>query len=73
MHEGASGYIVRRRGMATDAPLAVGQKLTVVSVTCGEKQVINPDANTMIRSKIPLFAKAPGWESETAEISTPKG
>lgn len=72
MHEGASGYIVRRRGMATDAPLAVGQKLTVVSVTCGEKQVINPDANTMIRSKIPLFAKAPGWESETAEISTPK-
>ena len=73
MHEGASGYIVRRRGMATDAPLAVGQKLTVVSVTCGEKQVINPDANTMIRSEIPLFAKAPGWESETAEISTPKG
>lgn len=73
MHEGASGYIVRRRGMATDAPLAERQKLTVVSVTCGEKQVINPDANTMIRSKIPLFAKAPGWESETAEISTPKG
>ena len=73
MHAGASGYIVRRRGMATDAPLAEGQKLTVVSVTCGEKQVINPDANTMIRSKIPLFAKAPGWESETAEISTPKG
>lgn len=72
MHEGASGYIVRRRGMATDAPFAVGQKLTVVSVTCGEKQVINPDANTMIRSKIPLFAKAPGWEAETAEISTPK-
>lgn len=72
MHEGASGYIVRRRGIATDTPLAVGQKLTVVSVICGEKQVINPDANTMIRSKIPLFAKAPGWESETAEISTPK-
>ena len=69
MHEGASGYIVRRRGMATDAPLAAGQKLTVVSVICGEKQVINPDANTMIRSKIPLFAKAPGWESETAEIA----
>ena len=61
MHEGASGYIVRRRGMATDTPLAVGQKLTVVSVICGEKQVINPDASTMIRSKIPLFAKAPGW------------
>lgn len=60
MHEGASGYIVRRRGMATDTPLAVGQKLTVVSVICGEKQVINPDASTMIRSKIPLFAKAPG-------------
>ena len=58
MHEGASGYIVRRRGMATDTPLAVGQKLTVVSVICGEKQVINPDASTMIRSKIPLFAKA---------------
>ena len=73
MHEGASGYIVRRRGIATDTPLAVGQKLTVVSVICGEKQVINPDASTMIRSKIPLFAKAPGWESETAEISNPKG
>ena len=73
MHEGASGYIVRRRGMATDTPLAVGQKLTVVSVIYGEKQVINPDASTMIRSKIPLFAKAPGWESETAEISNPKG
>ena len=38
---GASGYIVRRRGMATDAPLASGQKLTVVSVKCGEKKVIN--------------------------------
>ena len=44
-----------------------------MSVICGEKQVINPDASTMIRSKIPLFAKAPGWESETAEISNPKG
>ncbi|WP_340509708.1 hypothetical protein [Bifidobacterium longum] len=69
MAEGNAGYIVRRRGMATDAPLAAGQKLTVVSVICGEKQVINPDANTMIRSKIPLFAKAPGWESETAVIA----
>lgn len=69
MHEGASGYIVRRRGMATDAPLASGQKLTVVSVKCGEKKVINPDANTMIRSQIPLFAQAPGWESETAVLT----
>ena len=69
MHEGAKGYIVRRRGMATDAALAAGQKLTVVSVSCGEKTVINPDANTMIRSNIPLFACAPGWESETAEIA----
>lgn len=69
MHEGASGYIVRRRGMATDAPLASGQKLTVVSVKCGEKKVINPDANTMIRSQIPLFAQAPGWESETAVLA----
>ena len=34
----------------------------------GEKKVLNPDANTMIRSAIPLFAQAPGWESETAEI-----
>ena len=48
MHEGASGYIVRRRG---------------------EKKVINPDANTMIRSQIPLFAQAPGWESETAVLA----
>ena len=69
MHEGASGYIVRRRGMATDAPLTPGQKLTVVSVKCGEKKVINPDANTMIRSQIPLFAQAPGWESETAVLT----
>lgn len=69
MNEGASGYIVRRRGMATDAPLASGQKLTVVSVKCGEKKVINPDANTMIRSQIPLFAQAPGWESETAVLT----
>jgi len=69
MAEGSSGFIVRRRGMATDAPLAAGQKLTVVSVKCGEKKVLNPDANTMIRSTIPLFAQAPGWESETAEIA----
>ena len=69
MHAGASGYIVRRRGMATDAPLASGQQLTVVSVKCGEKKVINPDANTMIRSQIPLFAQAPGWESETAVLA----
>ena len=59
MHEGASGYIVRRRGMATDAPLASGQKLTVVSVKCGEKKVINPDANTMIRSQIPRSLRLP--------------
>ena len=69
MAEGSSGFIVRRRGMATDAALAAGQKLTVVSVKCGEKKVLNPDANTMIRSAIPLFAQAPGWESETAEIA----
>ncbi len=69
MAEGNSGFIVRRRGMATDAALAAGQKLTVVSVKCGEKKVLNPDANTMIRSAIPLFAQAPGWESETAEIA----
>ncbi len=69
MAEGNSGFIVRRRGMATDAALAAGQKLTVVSVKCGEKKVLNPDANTMIRSTIPLFAQAPGWESETAEIA----
>lgn len=69
MHEGAEGFIVRRRGMATDAPLEAGQKLTVVAVIAGEKHVINPDANTMIRSNIPLFAKAPGWESETAELT----
>ena len=36
----------------------------------GEKKVLNPDANTMIRSAIPLFAQAPGWESETAEIAS---
>ena len=48
---------------------ASGQKLTVVSVKCGEKKVINPDANTMIRSQIPLFAQAPGWESETAVLT----
>lgn len=52
MAEGNSGFIVRRRGMATDAALAAGQKLTVVSVKCGEKKVLNPDANTMIRSTI---------------------
>lgn len=69
LHEGAEGFIVRRRGMATDAPLEAGQKLTVVAVIAGEKHVINPDANTMIRSNIPLFAKAPGWESETAELT----
>lgn len=68
MAEGNEGFVVRRRGMATDAAFAPGQKLTVVAVICGEKRVINPDANTMIRSTIPLFAKAPGWESETAEI-----
>ena len=39
MAEGSSGFIVRRRGMATDAPLAAEQKLTVVSVKCGEKKV----------------------------------
>ena len=55
--------------MATDAPLASCQKLTVVSVKCGEKKVINPDANTMIRSQIPLFAQTPGWESETAVLT----
>ena len=68
MAEGESGYIVRRRGMASDAPFAAGQKLTVVAVTCGEKKVINPDENTMIRSTIPLFARAPGWQAETSEI-----
>lgn len=69
MREGESGYIVRRRGMPTTTEFASGQKLTVVSVKCGEKKVINPDSNTMIRSQIPLFAQAPGWESETAVLA----
>ena len=43
-------------------------KRVVAMNEAGEKKVLNPDANTMIRSTIPLFAQAPGWESETAEI-----
>lgn len=71
MAEGSEGYIARRRGLASDAALAAGQKLTVVAVTCGEKRVINPDENTMIRSTIPLFVRQPGWEAETSEIAAP--
>lgn len=33
------------------------------------KEGHQPDANTMIRSQIPLFAQAPGWESETAVLA----
>lgn len=70
MHEGASRlYRATPRHGHRRAHWPPGQKLTVVSVKCGEKKVINPDANTMIRSQIPLFAQAPGWESETAVLT----
>lgn len=53
--ENARGYFVERRGIAYEEDFAADQKVDVYPVTCGEKQSVAPEANSVIRSTIPMF------------------
>lgn len=48
--EGQDQFLVRRRGIAFDEPIAAGQKVTVIPFKPGVKQDVPPEANSTIRS-----------------------
>lgn len=48
--EGASLYLVRRRGKPFDEDFATGDKVTVIPFKPGVKQDVAPEANSVIRS-----------------------
>lgn len=53
--EGANGYFVARSGVAYEDAFAADQKVNIYPATCGAKQLLPPEANSVIRSTIPQF------------------
>lgn len=53
--EGASGYIVTRRGVPYEESLASGQKVSVWPVRAGQQRDVAPEANSVIRTIQKLF------------------
>lgn len=53
--EGARGYIVTRRGIPYEEPVAAEQKVSVWPIEAGEPREVAPEANSVIRSIQKLF------------------
>ena len=53
--EGARGYIVTRRGVAYEEPVASDQKVSVWPIEAGEPREVPPEANSVIRTIQKLF------------------
>lgn len=60
--EGTDVYVVRRRGIPYDTPIAADQKVTVLPVTPGGKQDVAPEVNSVIRSTWPTFSFGRGYD-----------
>lgn len=65
---GATGYIVRRRGKATDDPFAAGDVVSVFPVVVGIKTPVAHAANQRQLSTI-SFSADPGSQDETAVVT----
>lgn len=67
MAEGKTGYIVRRRGLPAADEWAADQKVTVIPVIFGEKQLVAQEENSVQRSQIPFFVTGE-WHMENATV-----
>lgn len=68
---GVQGYIVRRRGLDTDAAYAAGQIVSVYKVTIGIKTPVAHAANQRQMSVV-NFTCDPSSQEETATVAAPK-
>lgn len=59
--EGAEGYFVRRYGKQTDEAFAAGDTVNVYAVRVGMSAKMAIAANSVLRSKVNFFVRAPGW------------
>lgn len=65
---GTQGYIIRRRGVATDDDFAAGQVVSVYKVTIGIKTPVAHASNQRQMSTI-SFSADPGSQDETAVVT----
>ena len=67
MTAGANKFIVRRRGLKHDADWAADQKVTVIPVQFGEKQLVASEENSVQRSQSTFFVTGK-WYLENATV-----
>ena len=60
--EGTQMYVVRRRGMPFDTPIAADQKVSVLPIVPGMKQDVPGEANSVTRSTWPTFVTGQGHD-----------
>lgn len=61
--EGAEVFVVRRRGLPFDTPIAATtQKVSVLPIKPGMKQDVPPEENSVIRSTWPCFVVGTGHD-----------
>lgn len=68
--EGASMFLVRRRGKAFDEPIEAGDKVTVIPFDVGVKQDVAPESNSVIRSTWTQFVSG-DVETDVAVVAGP--
>jgi hypothetical protein len=60
--EGTPMYVVRRRGIPYETPIAADQKVSVLPIKPGTKQDVAPEANSVTRSTWPTFVTGQGYD-----------
>lgn len=68
--EGASMFLVRRRGKAFDEPIEAGDMVTVIPFDVGVKQDVAPESNSVIRSTWTQFVSG-DVETDVAVVAGP--
>lgn len=60
--EGTPMFVVRRRGIPYETPIAAAQQVSVLPIKPGMKQDVAPEANSVIRSTWPTFVTGTGYD-----------
>lgn len=64
---GTSGYIVIRRGITESTAWTAAQSVEVYPVTCGQRKMLSPEANTVQRYEVPTpITSAPNLAATVA-------
>lgn len=66
--QGSSWVAIRRRGKSHDAPLVIGDKVTVTDFTVGMHSEVAAEANSVLRSLWNTFVQ--GFEPDAAIVAT---